>query len=215
MLRAAALVVVSLLTITACDDAPSSSGASSTTTEQAPSRFNAPKKVEAASKAATSFCEKTFPAGEGGKRFVAPAEKPLPDGTSPAPWVALRPSKMWTWVNLWATWCHPCVEEMGLLAQWEKALAKDGLPIGVELYSVDDGLEDLVKGLKKPMPGTIRWLKGGANDLPAVLESWGVDKNSPIPVHALVDGNGMLRCVRVGSVHIEDYAAIKSIISGN
>ena len=205
MLRAAALVVVSLLTLTACDDSKPS------TAEQAPSRFNAPKKVEAASKAATSFCEKTFPAGEAGKRFVPPVEKPMPDGTSPAPWAA----KTWTWVNLWATWCHPCVEEMALLAQWEKSLAKDGLPISVELYSVDDGQDDLVKGLKKPMPGTVRWLKGGANDLPAVLESLGVDKNSPIPVHALVDGNGMLRCVRVGSVHTEDYAAIKSIISGN
>ncbi len=205
LLRAIAFVAVSLLTLTACeDDKPS------TTTEQAPSRFNAPKKVAAASKASSSFCEKSWPAGEGGKPFVAPAEKALPDGTMPATWAP----KTWTWVNLWATWCHPCVEEMALLAQWEKSLAKDGLPVAVELYSVDDGLDDLVKGLKKPMPGTVRWLKNGATDLPAVLESMGVDKNSPIPVHALVDGNGNLRCVRVGSVHTEDYAAIKTIISG-
>jgi hypothetical protein len=33
-------------------------------------------------------------------------------------------------------------------------------------------------------------------------------------VHALVDGKGDVRCVRVGSVHVEDYAAIKAIVSG-
>jgi hypothetical protein len=30
----------------------------------------------------------------------------------------------------------------------------------------------------------------------------------------LVDGKGKLRCVRVGAVHDEDYAAIKAIIAG-
>ena len=206
MLRAA-LLVASLITLTACDDSKPS-----TTTEQAPSRFNAPKKAQA-NRAASSFCEKTWPAAaEGAQAFVAPAEKPLPNGTSAS---AIARGKGWTWVNLWATWCRPCVEEMALLDTWQKSLAKDGLPLSLELYSVDDDTNDLASWLKKgTTPGTVRWLKGGAADLPAVLESLGVDKNSPIPVHALVDGNGNLRCARVGSVHTEDYAAIKSIIAG-
>lgn len=200
------LLAASLLTIAACDDSKPS-----TTTEQAPSRFNAPKKAQA-SQAATSFCEKTWPAGEGAKVFTPPAEKPLPNGSSASAFVA---GKGWTWVNLWATWCRPCVEEMALLDTWQKSLQKDGLPLALELYSVDDDTNDLAGWLKKgTTPGTVRWLKGGAGDLPAVLESLGVEKNSPIPVHALVDGNGNLRCARVGSVHTEDYAAIKSIIAG-
>ena len=83
------------------------------------------------------------------------------------------------------------------------------------MYSVDDGADDLQRWLKKgTVPGTVRWLKGGAADLPAVLESLGVAGTSPIPVHALIDGDNHVRCVRVGSVHQEDYAAIKAIIAG-
>ena len=29
-------------------------------------------------------------------------------------------------VNLWATWCKPCIEEMDLLGRWGKSLAAEG-----------------------------------------------------------------------------------------
>jgi hypothetical protein len=34
-----------------------------------------------------------------------------------------------------------------------------------------------------------------------------------IPVHALVDASGWLRCVRVGAIHEQDYAAVKGLLA--
>ena len=46
------------------------------------------------------------------------------------------------------------------------------------------------------------------------LESFGIDKNSAIPVHLFVDASDNIRCVRVGSVHEGDFGAIKTILAG-
>lgn len=181
-----------------------------------PSRFDGVKRASNSAQATKSFCEVSFPAGAesgaGGKDFVVPVEKPIPGYQQPVPG---KPMGAWRWVNLWATWCHPCIEEIGLLGKWHDSLKKDGVALDLDLYSVDDDEAALSGWMKKTnMPGTVRWLKGGANDLPTVLESLGVDKGAPIPVHALVDGNGKLRCVRTGSVHDEDYGAVKAILTG-
>jgi thiol-disulfide isomerase/thioredoxin len=198
------VLFVCVVLAAACDDAPKA--------ERGPSRFNGVKRAQGDA-AQKSFCEVSFPGsagGEGARAFTSPAEKPIPGGPA-----AKKAGGGWKWINLWATWCHPCIEEIGLLGKWQTSLAKDGVPIDLELYSVDDDEAALTGWLKKTnMPGTVRWLKGGANDLPAVLESFGVDKTAGVPVHALVDGNGKLRCVRTGSVHDEDYGAIKAILLG-
>lgn len=211
MLLARVFAAAVLLSVVGCEAAPAAD-------EPKPSRFNAATKKNGPSdKAARSFCEQTFAGGESGIAWTAPAERALPAPqtfTRPAAGAAAK-NAGWKWVNLWATWCRPCVEELALLDRWQSALEKDGLPISIELYSVDDGEADLANWLKKhPMPGTVRWLEGGAAGLPAVLATMQVPTNSPIPVHALVDGNNKLRCVRVGAVHDEDYAAIKAIIAG-
>lgn len=204
-----ALVVtlLSLTALTACDEEPKKGG------EQTTSRFAAVKKETNANtaRASSSFCEKQWPAAaEGGKRFQEPPERPIPG----APGLPPTTKGAWTWVNLWATWCHPCVEEMGLLARWKDSLQKDGIALNLEMYSVDEQESDLTAWLKKSsMPGRVHWLRS-AEDLGPVLESLGAEKTSAIPVHALVDGNGNLRCLRVGSVHDEDYAAIKTMLSG-
>lgn len=178
----------------------------------APSRFAAAKRSSdtAAERAAKSFCEVTFPRGETGRTLAAPPERPVPGTAAPTPTTNGR----WRWVNLWATWCRPCVEEMGLLTKWRDSLGKDGVAIDMEMWSVDDDEAALVEFLKShTLPGQVRWLRS-SQDMPAFLEALGADKASPIPVHALVDDSAHVRCVRVGSVHDEDYAAVKALLAG-
>ena len=46
-------------------------------------------------------------------------------------------------VNLWATWCAPCVKEMPTLAKLQSQYA--GKPVKVLAISLDKGAEDLIK----------------------------------------------------------------------
>jgi thiol-disulfide isomerase/thioredoxin len=205
---AAAWLAAGLVLASGCRDAaqPEEPGA-------APERFAAVRKQAGApATAERAFCERTYPAGgEGARRWVAPPERPLPGAASPR----AAGASGWTWVNLWATWCTPCVEELGLLARWRDGFARDGLHVGFELVSIDD-LErerDLVAWRAKGLPGPIRWLRS-EQDLAPLLDSLGVERGAMIPIHALVDGSGWLRCVRVGAIHEQDYAAVKAVLGG-
>jgi thiol-disulfide isomerase/thioredoxin len=168
------------------------------------------KKSQQSEKAQRSFCETTYPKeGAGVKPYVKPPERALP-GPSKKP----KANAKWRWVNLWATWCKPCIEELPLLDRWQGTLAKDGVDIDVELWSIDEDEDALRKWLaEKPMPGPVKWIKD-QEALGPTLESFGIDKNSAIPVHLFVDASDHLRCVRVGAVHEEDFGAIKTILVG-
>lgn len=178
-----------------------------------PGRFAAVKKDDSAVKSASrTFCEQTYPkAGEGSRAFVTPPERALPAKPKSPP---ASSSKGWRWVNLWATWCRPCTDELPLLGRWRDTLAKDGLPVALELWSIDEDEAALKEWLeKREMPGAVRWLKDEAALAPT-LESFGVDKNSAIPIHLFVDAEDQIRCVRVGSVHQGDFGAVKTILAG-
>ncbi len=164
--------------------------------------------------AQSAFCEKTYPAGGSGARpYAAPPLRPLPGlevtGTS----AGVR-GTTWTWVNLWATWCAPCVEEMELLGRWRDGFARDGMQVGFELISIDapDRGQELAAFRSKGLPGPVRWLRS-EQDLGPLLDALGVDRGAMIPIHALVDASGRLRCVRVGAIHEQDYAAVKGLLA--
>ena len=161
----------------------------------------------------SGFCEKTFPAtGPSARAFKWPPLRPLPGQAKTTP---PELQGRWTWVNLWATWCVPCMDEMPLLGRWARSLSSEGIDIGLELLTIDnpDAGAAVQAKIKAGLPGPVRWL-AGKDDFPGLLDSLGLDPHAAIPIHALVDPTGQLRCVRVGAIHSLDFAAIKGIISG-
>jgi thiol-disulfide isomerase/thioredoxin len=207
---AAATTLLGLALATGCRDRQPS------TADAVPERFAGVRKQAASSaKAQSSFCEKSYPAGgEGARRYAAPPQRLLPGSTDGGN--SAGPSGgAWTWVNLWATWCTPCVEEMELLGRWRDGFSRDGTQVSFEFISIDEDAErekDLVAWRSKGLPGPIRWLRS-ERDLGPLLDSLGVERGAMIPIHALVDASGWLRCVRVGAIHEQDYAAVKGFLA--
>ena len=172
-----------------------------------PSRFDA---VAAKPPAESSrFCDKTWPAEGPSARLWQPPELRTLEGSTPP-----APVKGWRWVNAWATWCTPCVEEMGLLARWREGFRHDGLSVSFELMSVDsaDAEADLKKWLGRELPGPISWVKSSDDFAPWLEKSLGLDRDSAIPIHVLIDPSGHLRCARVGAVHAQDYGAVRALL---
>ena len=191
-----ALLVMSVLLL-GCDEKPEG---------PAPSRFASVKKTTQAS--STAFCDKSYPAvGEGSKKFLAPALRDFGPKTAA--------QSGWTWLNVWATWCKPCVEEMGVLNRWREAFTKDGVPVHFELLSIDETSAQpaLEEWSAKNLPGPIGWIRS-EQDFGPFLDSLNVERTAAIPIHVLIDPKGMVRCVRVGAIHEQNYGAVKSFISG-
>ena len=44
----------------------------------------------------------------------------------------------WTWLNIWATWCKPCIEEMPRISKWRDKLLLKGKEVNLQFVSLDD-----------------------------------------------------------------------------
>ncbi|MEE2901003.1 MAG: hypothetical protein VYC39_01680 [Myxococcota bacterium] len=166
------------------------------------------KKKKKSATSLAAFCE-VFHDAKSAPAFVPPPSKPVPEELG----IVARPksSTKWKWVNVWASWCAPCVEEIPLFRQWQNALSKH---LEFELWSMDEDGEKLVASVKKlqPMPGWVGWFDS-PESVPKFFAPLGIESMSPIPVHILVDPMGKTRCVRVGKVSEEAYGAILSLVS--
>ena len=147
-----------------------------------------------------AFCDVHF-AGTAGPTFTVP---PLVGGT-------LAPTApTWRWINVWATWCKPCVEEMPRLAKWREKL---GASYELAFISIDENDAD-VAAFRKAHP-----------DAPASprladpakqgewLVSLGLDSGAPVPIHIFVGPQGHVRCARAGGVREQDFAAIQKLLA--
>ena len=198
-----------------CKTEAASVDAAPAATTPPPGRFAGVAK-KTATQAAGRFCEKTYPSVGPTSRQYAPAPtRPLPVSSETAPPSGAKAEGAWTWVNVWATWCTPCLDEMALLGRWQKGLKTAGTPIELKLLSVDQtaAADALAKVIKDGLPGDASWLRAD-EDLEPFMKGLGVDAGAALPVHALVDPAGALRCVRVGAIHDRDYGAVKALLAG-
>lgn len=116
------------------------------------------------------------------------------------------------WVNVWATWCKPCIEELPRLVEWEKTLVESGVPVELVLLSVD-GDPDTVESFRGDhveVEGSLEI--ADAEALEPWLESLGLSGQSVLPIHLFVDESDKIRCVRMAGVSENDFDAVKQII---
>jgi thiol-disulfide isomerase/thioredoxin len=110
----------------------------------------------------------------------------------------------WLWINVWATWCHPCVEEMPRITSWQKKLPN----VDLEFISIDDTDDAIAKFDHAPHTARIAD--------PKAQDSWfkqlGLDAGAPIPINVFVSPTGHVRCARAGSIREQDYAAIEKLL---
>jgi thiol-disulfide isomerase/thioredoxin len=132
-----------------------------------------------------------------------------PELTAPAPPASSRPR----WVNVWATWCKPCVEELPLLLRWQAQLARDGVPFDLVLLSFDAD-DDSIQRFRAQHPGTPATLR--IKD-PERGERWatslGLAMGAGIPIQVFVDPRGRIRCARTGSVGREHLPTVRAILA--
>jgi thiol-disulfide isomerase/thioredoxin len=114
----------------------------------------------------------------------------------------------WLWLNIWATWCKPCVEEMPRIAAWQKKLPH----VDLEFVSMDETDDDVAKFRQAhpDAPHTARLADSKSE--PDWIKQLGLDAAAPIPVHVFVSPTGHVRCARAGGIREQDYAAIEKLL---
>ena len=116
----------------------------------------------------------------------------------------------WTWLNVWATWCKPCVEEMPRLARWREKL---GAKYELSFISVDENDADIA-AFRKEHPDVPQSPRLADPSKQADwLVSLGLDGGAPVPIHIFVEPKGHVRCARAGGVREQDLAAIEKLLS--
>lgn len=152
---------------------------------------------------AERFCDVSSPEGQG------------PLLTLPHTDVPAMGSEGWRWINVWASWCHPCLEEMPTLRGWPARLAADGAPVTLSFLSVDATAEalDAYRAANADAPTSARLDDPGG--LPVLLTALGLDAGATIPIHVLVDPTGHVRCARTGSIAERDYETLREIVRGH
>lgn len=190
--------MIALALLVGCQKEPA------TTAAPPPSRVDAVAATAPKERSLDEFCER-HDAPEVAKTLTWPE---LDGQPTPAP------ASTWTWVNVWATWCGPCVAEMPMLGKWKDQLAAEGTPIDLRFLSVDAQAADVEK-FKASHPGYdtgVRVKEYGL--LPGWLGAVGLDASAVIPIHLFVDPQQKIRCVRLGAIEPADYSTVKRVLAG-
>jgi len=115
----------------------------------------------------------------------------------------------WKLVNLWASWCTPCVEELPSLGQFSKSIQKDILVVAINVGEKKEGVVDFL--IQHPL-GLDVWL-----DAKSSSEKWLnllQNKNlAPgLPQTYLLDQEGYIHAVLFGKMNWQDAKVIKAFI---
>jgi thiol-disulfide isomerase/thioredoxin len=168
-----------------------------------PSRTNSARTQAGQTASVEAFCD-VHGSDAKGAAFGWPE---IATGSAPA-----AQTSTWRWVNLWATWCKPCIEEMPRLVSWRTRLAASGRPVELTFLSVDESQAD-VDEFRKSRPELPLALRiSDADKRAAWLEELGMG-DSAIPIHLFVSPANRLRCGRAGELRDKDFAMVDKLLA--
>jgi thiol-disulfide isomerase/thioredoxin len=107
-------------------------------------------------------------------------------------------------LNVWATWCPPCVMEMPSIARLYERFRSDP-NVAFLLVSVDDDSEKVRSFLEKNGYTMPTYLEVARSSAPAALQTRG------IPATFILDGEGVIRRSKVGAMEWDSPAIIEQI----
>ncbi|MCX4243448.1 TlpA family protein disulfide reductase [Paraliomyxa miuraensis] len=198
---AAVLVPALALVAPGCDGDGKSSGPASASR----SRSEAVEAAKPATVAPKDFCETWHEADAAPTLTLPPLRAPAPDKGA---------SQRSRWINVWATWCKPCIEELPRLAKWQGEL---GSKADFELWFLSaDGDPEAVAAFAEQHPevappNTTLELQE-ASALQPWAETLGVEGQAVLPIHVFVDGKDRVRCIRTAGVGEDDRGAIEQLL---
>lgn len=162
-------------------------------TVAAPSRVVAVAASESAGESTESFCDV-----HGDRAFSFPA------GVESA-------AQGWRWVNVWASWCRPCVEEMPRLLDFRQRLADEGIEVTTVFLNADNDDEDYASFVEEHP-----FAEGPRVTSVAAIQAWmgerGLDAAAPLPAHFFVRPDGTLACARSAAIGEDDFASVRRLL---
>jgi thiol-disulfide isomerase/thioredoxin len=164
------------------------------------SRFEAVSAKAPAADPLAELCDVRFEAGQGPVLTLPVVDSAAPEAAGSQ------------WLNLWATWCKPCVEEIPMIEKFHTELTAQGTPLRVHFVSVDATAE-LVAAFRTEHPGlpaTSRVADPAA--VAPYIQALGLDAGAGLPVHAFTGSDGKIRCVRSGAVVESDLETIAKLV---
>lgn len=169
-------------------------------TTPAPSRVAAVAAKPVTADDVAAFCEVQHQ-GPDAPVFAWPAL----DGVAP-------PQQGARWVNVWATWCGPCIAETPMIVAWQDKLKAHGVRSDVVFLSVDADAASVERfyAKEKDFPRGPRL--ADVSLLGPWLTAQGLEAGAAIPLHFLLDAEGRTRCVRAGALSESDYAVVRSLL---
>jgi thiol-disulfide isomerase/thioredoxin len=167
------------------------------------SRFEAVKAAAPSSDQLAGFCDKSAQPQQGAAfRF------PAVEGSAPAG----AGQERFLWLNIWATWCKPCVEEMPMIASWQKRLASEGKALDVQFVSVDEDAA-AVPAFRTQHPSAPPSLHiADPKALAPLIAELGLDSGAGLPIHVFVEKGARVRCVRAGAVTESHYPIVAGML---
>ena len=171
----------------------------------APTRTDTAKVKPAQTASTDAFCD-VHASDASGDVFHWP--ELAPGGSAPAGAGATG----WQWVNVWATWCKPCIAEMPRITAQRDKLVAAGKRVALTFVSTDDSDAEVAE-FRKAHPELPRSVRiAGNNQRLAWLRSLHLSDGA-IPINLFVSPAGRLRCGRAGEIRDQDLALVDKLLA--